>query len=111
MKEEVTKKDFNIKQLENKLRIVQEELRNTDQLYENEKFKMNVKVRELEELLKERYEYTSRLSQPASSKWSEFKIKNIQSLVFEHFGDRHFTLDGASRAVKQSNCWIEGPFG
>ena len=68
IKEEGTKKDFCIKQLENKLKIVQEELRNADQLYENEKFKMNVKVRELEELLKERYEYTSRLSQPASSK-------------------------------------------
>ena len=39
----MVKKDFLIRQLENKVKILQEELRNSDKLYENEKIKMNIK--------------------------------------------------------------------
>jgi hypothetical protein len=45
LKEDICKKDFMIKQLTNKVNILQEELRELDKIGQDEKYRMNIKIK------------------------------------------------------------------
>lgn len=44
----MNKKDFQIKQLQSKVKILQEQIRDTSKIFENQKSKMGLKIKELE---------------------------------------------------------------